>query len=303
MELRVVKYFLAVAEAGSITEGARQVRISQPAVSRQLRALEQELGVELFERGHGALRLTQAGRRFLEVGRDLVRREQMARNAVSAGEPQRALETRLVAVAPFATILRTLAPFAAAHGARHPVIDAIECEPSLVFERTVALGADFGVSTVPPPADWAGRRLSPIGITAQVAAGHPLHGRPDVEVAELVRHPLILMDRTNQARMVFDDALAQSGLALPEATELSSSFMAQGLAATGRGAAVLTNEAVFGLHPVRVMRDGRQVRMSLYAGWDPTHYAVALIERWVAEYGDWLQTIDDVAKVDEPARS
>jgi len=300
MELRVVKYFLAVAEAGSITEGARQVRISQPAVSRQLRALEQELGVELFERGHGALRLTQAGRRFIEVGRDLVRREQMARNAVGVERP---LETRLVAVAPFATILRTLAPFAAAHGARHPVIDAIECEPSLVFERTVALGADFGVSTVPPPADWAGRRLSPIGITAQVAAGHPLHGRPDVEVAELVRHPLILMDRTNQARMVYDDALAEAGLALPEATEMSSSFMAQGLAAAGRGAAVLTNEAAFGLHPVRVMRDGRQVRMSLYAGWDPSHYAAGLIERWVAEYGDWLQTVDDVANVDAPAAS
>ncbi|MFK4731121.1 LysR family transcriptional regulator [Agromyces mediolanus] len=246
MELRVVKYFLAVAEAGSITEGARQVRISQPAVSRQLRALEQELGVELFERGHGALRLTHAGRRFRDVGRDLVRREQMARNAVGAERP---LETRLVAVAPFATILRTLAPFAAAHGARHPVIDAIECEPSLVFDRTVALGADFGVSTVPPPADWAGRRLSPIGITAHVAPGHPLHGRADVEVAELVGHPLILMDRTNQARMVFDDALAESGLALPEATEMSSSFMAQGLGAARAGARGPTQHPPLPRHP------------------------------------------------------
>lgn len=297
MELRVLRYFLAVADAGSITEGAREVRISQPAVSRQLRALELELGTALFERGHGALRLTHAGRRFLGIARDLVRREQMARDALGL---EHLRETRLTVVAPFATILRTLAPFTAERGAGHPIIDAVEASPAVVFERAVAIGADLGVSTVPPPADWSGSRLSSVGLSAHVPAEHPLAGRADVEVNELVRHPLVLMDRTNSARTVFDDALAKERLVTEEAIEMSSSFMAQGLAATGRGAAVLTNEAVFGLHPVRIMQHGRQVRMSLYAGWDPSHYAAAAIARWTEDFADWLPTMLDIARVDAP---
>jgi LysR family transcriptional regulator, benzoate and cis,cis-muconate-responsive activator of ben and cat genes len=297
VELRVVKYFLAVAEAGSLTEGARRVRISQPAVSRQLRALEQELGVELFERGHGALRLTHAGQRFLYAGRDLVRREQMAHSAVGL---DRVHEIRLTVVAPFATIVRTLAPFTAERGAHHPVIDALECEPISVFDRTVMVGADIGLSTVPPPSGWASRELVQVGIAAHVARGHPLAGRPDVEVAELVRDSLVLMDRTNSVRLAFDEAVAAAGVEVSDVIEMSSSFMAQGLAANGRGAAVLTNAPAFGLHPLRIMRDGRQVRLTLYGGWDPTHYAAVPIARWIQEFSEWLREIPDVAHVDDP---
>lgn len=297
MELRVLRYFLAVADAGSITEGARIVRISQPAVSRQLRALEQEVGTPLFERGHGALRLTHAGRRFLGIARDLVRREEMARTTLGI---DRIRETRFTVVAPFATILRTLAPFTAERGSSHPIIDAVEASPAVVFERAVEIGADLGVSTVPPPAGWSSRLLCEVGLSAHVPPDHPLAARRDVEVAELVQHPLVLMDRTNSARTVFDDALASERLEAVSAIEMASSFMAQGVAATGRGAAILTNEAVFGLRPVRIMRRGTQVRMRLYAGWDPSHYAAGTIERWVEDFADWLPTIPDIAGVEAP---
>ncbi|UWF76975.1 MULTISPECIES: LysR family transcriptional regulator substrate-binding protein [Microbacterium] len=220
----------------------------------------------------------------------------MARTALGA---DRLRETQFTVVAPFATILRTLAPFTAERGSSHPIIDAVEASPAVVFERAVEIGADLGVSTVPPPARWSDRLLCEVGLSAHVPPDHPLGGRGEVEMSELVRHPLVLMDRTNAARTVFDDALAAERLEPASAIEMASSFMAQGVAATGRGAAILTNAAVFGLRPVRIMQRGKRVRMRLYAGWDPSHYAVRAIERWVDDFADWLPTIPDIGEVDD----
>ena len=297
MELRVVRYFLAVAEAGSITGGSERVRISQPAGSRQLAALEKELGARLFERGHGALTLTHAGRRFQAAAQDLLHREEMARASVSR---DRLTDLSLTVVAQATTIVRTLAPFTAAHGRGLPRLDAVESFPSRVYDVVRLTGADLGISTLAPPADWASRRLSSVGIAAHVPPGHPLCGRDSVEVGELVRHPLVLMDRNHMARLVFDDAVAACGAEASHVIEMRSPSLAQGLAASGRGAAVLTDEAAFGLRPVRLMLEGSQVRMRMHAGWDPTHYAADAIEAWVDAFAGWLPSIPDIARLDAP---
>lgn len=61
MELRVMKYFLAVAEEGNITKAADRLHLTQPTLSRQLRELEEELGAPLFVRGKRRIALTEAG--------------------------------------------------------------------------------------------------------------------------------------------------------------------------------------------------------------------------------------------------
>jgi LysR family transcriptional regulator, benzoate and cis,cis-muconate-responsive activator of ben and cat genes len=74
MELRHLRYFVAVAEAENVSRAAVKLHISQPGLSTQIRDLEAEIGILLFERTAKSLSLTKAGHVFLEEARDLLRR-------------------------------------------------------------------------------------------------------------------------------------------------------------------------------------------------------------------------------------
>ena len=85
MELRHLRYFVAVAEAENVLRAATQkLHVSQPAVSRQIRDLEDELGVQLFERTGKAVNLTNAGRVFLREARMVLERTDQAVKNVRA---------------------------------------------------------------------------------------------------------------------------------------------------------------------------------------------------------------------------
>ncbi len=74
MELRHLRYFLAVGEASNFTKAAGQLRVAQPALSRQVQDLEDEIGVELLRRSPRGVTLTAEGRLFLEEVRELLKR-------------------------------------------------------------------------------------------------------------------------------------------------------------------------------------------------------------------------------------
>src|SRR5947209_1687267 len=76
MEIRNVRYFMAVAEAGSITEAAKALHLSQPPLSTAMAKLEAELGVSLFDRLPRGIVLTPAGRYLQAAGRRLIAEEQ-----------------------------------------------------------------------------------------------------------------------------------------------------------------------------------------------------------------------------------
>ena len=84
MELRHLRYFVAVAEEENVTRAAQRLHVSQPPLSRQIRDLEDELGVALFERSAKSVRLTDAGRVFLNEARAVLDRADEATRAVKA---------------------------------------------------------------------------------------------------------------------------------------------------------------------------------------------------------------------------
>src|SRR5262249_41496667 len=89
MELRHLRYFVAVADAGSLTVAAEQtLHTSQPSLSRQIRDLEQEVGVELMTRGAHGIELTSAGKAFLEHARLVLLQAEAAKEAaVRSAQP------------------------------------------------------------------------------------------------------------------------------------------------------------------------------------------------------------------------
>ena len=82
MELRHIRYFIAVAEVENVSRAALSLHVSQPALSRQVHDLENEIGFALFDRGAKSLRLTAAGQVFLTEARAVIRRvEEAVENA------------------------------------------------------------------------------------------------------------------------------------------------------------------------------------------------------------------------------
>lgn len=84
MELRHLRYFVTVAELLNFTKAATRLRVAQPALSRQIRDLEDELGARLLERGPRAVRLTSAGATFLDEAKAVLQRSEEAVRAVRA---------------------------------------------------------------------------------------------------------------------------------------------------------------------------------------------------------------------------
>src|SRR6266542_467603 len=84
MELRHLRYFVAVAETENVSRAALKLHVSQPPLSRQIRDLEDELGVQLFERTGKSVNLTDAGRVFLREARMVLERTDEAVENVRA---------------------------------------------------------------------------------------------------------------------------------------------------------------------------------------------------------------------------
>lgn len=93
METRRLRYFVRIADAGSINRAAHEIGIAQPALSQQLAVLEAELGAKLFVRTHGGVTLTDAGMRLYARAHDVLR--QIDRIAEEVGDAARAVEGRI----------------------------------------------------------------------------------------------------------------------------------------------------------------------------------------------------------------
>ncbi|MFE7355901.1 LysR family transcriptional regulator [Streptomyces sp. NPDC057543] len=152
MQFQQLTYFVAVAETRHFTRAAEDVHVSQPSLSQQIRALENELGAELFSRARGNITLTDAGEALLPLARRILADADTARHEVQELAQLRRGRVRLGATPSLCTGL--LPDVLRAFHDRHPGIQLLlEEGGSLDLVRELARGAlDLALVVLPLPA-------------------------------------------------------------------------------------------------------------------------------------------------------
>jgi LysR family transcriptional regulator, benzoate and cis,cis-muconate-responsive activator of ben and cat genes len=200
MELRHLRYFVAAAEAENVSRAALKLHVSQPALSRQIHDLEEELRFALFERSAKAVRLTRAGRAFLAEARAVLQRVDEAvvtARAVATGE-RGELQ---VGYAPSPTV-RILPPALRAFQAVAPHVRVrlhdLSSEEMLVGVREGRLHLAFVVK--PSRARLRGLHFSELArdvMCLAVPPRHPIAKLRSVAIAQAATEPLVIFSRAD----------------------------------------------------------------------------------------------------------
>jgi DNA-binding transcriptional LysR family regulator len=206
VELRHLRYFVAVAEELHFRRAAERMHVAQPAVSEQIRKLEVELGVRLFDRAQRKVALTDAGAALLPEAYRVLRQAEAARVAArSAGDRPR-LRLGYVPTAMRASIPRTLRRLVAAMPNLQTTI-----EPGPGLELVDAVRADdLDVALVSLPVPTAGVRVTPLGEQRAVAVfpvGHENAVKPHVALERIAPERIVVPPREAD-RPLYDAVLA-----------------------------------------------------------------------------------------------
>lgn len=248
MELRHLRYFVAVAEEQNITRAAHRLNVSQPPLSRQVRDLECELGVVLLERGAKSVRLTPAGRLFLEEARAVLRRAEEAVRAVQALASGRT-EDFHVGYAPSPTvellpvILRAFE--GVAPGVRVVLHDLTSAEMIAGLEEGT-LGAALTVLHGRPRRSGLNvRRLRSYRQGVLVAPGDPLARRKSLRMEAIRTLPLVVYSRADYPdyHAMLDALLGDSVRQMRIAQECDGAFSLISAVEVGRGVAVVAESS------------------------------------------------------------
>lgn len=256
MDLRQLEYFVSVADLGSFSRAARVLDVAQPAISRQIRALEVELRQALLLRnGRGAVP-TEAGRRLLDHARSILQQVERARADVD-GFKHGAVGHVTIGLPPTIARLHTAAvvrefrrrfPEATASIVEGLSVDVIEWVAIGRADVGVLYNAQSTATVLIEP--LAEEELCLIG-----SAANAVHART-VRLRDLPRYPLIIPNRPHAIRTLVESRLAALGLRPQVALEVDAITAIIELAAESQGYAILPARAV----PPGEMADRLQVR-------------------------------------------
>lgn len=286
MDLRRLRAFVAVVDAGGFARAAARVNLSQPALSRQIHALETELGVRLFDRIGRRVQLTSEGEDLLERSRRLLT------DAESLGERARALkggQTGVLRVGATPQAMETLlAGFLPRYRRRHPGVEVHLVEDGGVRLPTRLERGDVNLALMPAgDARFHWRALAPLYVLAVLPRAHRLSRRATVEIEELAGAPLLLPKRDFGSRQWFDAACQVAHLRPHVLLESGAPDTLVALARAGYGIAIVPSNAQIprggGIRAVPIVQRGVVLGTWASIAWDPRRFHAPYAAHFVEE--------------------
>lgn len=269
MDLRQLEYFVRVAELGSFTRAAQQLRIAQPALSRQVRLLEVELRQNLLIRnGRGALP-TEAGKLLMEHGRGIL--HQVERAKEDLGRVRGGLSGRVAVGMPTSVARVLTVPLTREFRKQLPEATmsiseglSVAMQEALVNGRLdIALlynampASDIELSALleealylvrPAATSKKGEKTTPSAIPQRSISTAKKSAPAKISLAEIAAMPLVIPTRPNAIRNLMETRLGDLGLRPTIALEIDGVSSILDLVADGAGCAVLPQSAVSSVH-------------------------------------------------------
>jgi LysR family transcriptional regulator, low CO2-responsive transcriptional regulator len=231
MDFDQLETFLEVARHASFSRAAERRFRTQPAISSQIRALEEEVGAKLFDRSGGKVALTGAGKVFQEYAEQTLQARKTM--LVTVAEMERVPRGEIVVGANEATCLHILPEVFAEFKKQYPEVGVhiSRLERAKILESIIDNSVDFGIVSVPVE----DKRMTVVNIHRDelaiiVPPGHPLSRKKQAGVAEVAQFPLLLpkVGRTRDAlENLFDDRRLKPKIAMElDSSELLKRFVA-----------------------------------------------------------------------------
>lgn len=257
VQLRAFHY---VAIHGGFSRAAEALHLTQPAISDQVRKLEQEYDILLFDRRKKQVIVTDAGQKLLEITHRLFEVENQALELLSESRALSSGSLRIMADSAL-HLLHILRPFRERYPGVQVSVHTGNSEE--VVTALLSYEADIGVlGEAPERRDFKQLQLSSTPLVAFAATDSGFSGMTTISLKQLAKVPLVLRERGSMTRQKLEDAALKSGIRLAAAVEAEGREAIREIVASGAGVGIVS-EAEFGHDPrlIRIPITGEPIHM------------------------------------------
>ncbi|TGV56478.1 LysR family transcriptional regulator [bacterium M00.F.Ca.ET.141.01.1.1] len=228
-----LRAFHQVAISGGFSRAAEALFLTQPAISDQVRKLEEEYDVLLFNRNKKQVTLTHSGQKLLEITHRMFDTEQQALELLTESRALRSGTLRIVADAAH-HLLHILGSFRARYPGVQVSVRAGNTET--VISSLYSYDADIGVlGEVPAGRDFEVLKLNSTPIIAFTSIDHPLAGKKSLTLKQLAQESLVMRERGSKTRQKLEDLAATSKVELRPVIEAEGREAVREIVASGAG--------------------------------------------------------------------